>query len=208
MVDFKEIKKNRFDFLRTLYDETGGDIWKSYFIVDIGRKLGFDPDEAEKIAQYLHDEGLIEIVSKDRNIRILHAGIKEVEEAMEHPDKPTDHFPVNIIHVGQMIDSQIAQASPGTTQLNILTADDRRTIEEDLALLKEHLDELKLLPEQESDLRAETETIEAQMKSSKPKWIVIKQSFGTIKGILELAVATGATGNLAIELLRALHYLK
>ena len=34
---------------------------------------------------------------------------------------------------GTMIGSQIAQASPGTTQLNILTADDRRAVKEDLA---------------------------------------------------------------------------
>jgi hypothetical protein len=205
MVDFKEIKKNRFDFLRTLYDETGGDIWKTYFIVDIGRKLDFDPDEAEKIAQYLQDEGLIEIMSKDRDIRILHAGIKEVEEAMEHPDKPTDHFPENVIHIETMLGSQIVQASPGATQLNILTADDRRTIEEDLALLKEHLDELKLPPEQESDLRAETETIEAQMKSSKPKREVVAGAYASIKGILQSA-AGGIAAHTALQLLSQLRF--
>jgi hypothetical protein len=205
MINVKDIKTKRFQFLHELYEETGGTKWKTSTKEDIGKKIGLDISETNGIVDYLADEGLVSTTKT--SIGISHAGIKEVEEAMEHPDKPTDHFPVNIIHVGQMIDSQIAQASPGTTQLNILTADDRRTIEEDLALLKEHLDELKLPPEQESDLRAETETIEAQMKSSKPKWVVIKQSFGAIKGILELAVATGATGNLALELLRALHYL-
>jgi hypothetical protein len=205
MIDVKEIKKNRFDFLRTLYDETGGDIWKSYFIADIGRKLGFDLYKAEKIAQYLHDERLIEIMSKDRDIRILHRGIQEVEEAIENPDKPTDHFPKNVINIGTMIDSQISQASPGTTQLNILTAADRLTIDEDLALMKECLDQLKLLPEQESDLQAEMKTIEAQMKSSKPKRGVIEAAYASIKGILQSA-AGGVAAHVALQLLNQLRF--
>jgi Polymerase beta, Nucleotidyltransferase len=208
MVDIKDIKKKRFDFLRTLYDETDGDTWNAnYTVLDLGEKLGFDPDAAEKIAQYLHDEGLIEIMDFDRHIRILHTGIQEVEEAIEHPNKPTDHFlPVNILQVGQMIDSQIAQASPGATQLNILTADDRPAIEEDLALLKKYVDQRELPPEQESDLRAEMDTIKAQMKSSKPKLTVIKESFGSIKEILQAAGAVATTAPAALQLLSMLHH--
>ena len=172
----------------------------------IGDKLGFDAREAEKIAQYLHDEGLIEIIDKDRHIRITHAGIREVEEAREHPEKPTDHFPKNVIAIGTMIGSQFSQASPGSTQLNIFSADDRRAVEEDLALLKERIDQLELPPQQESDLRAEMETIEAQMKSSKPKWAVIKDSFGSIKGILQAAAAVAATAPGALQLLSMLHH--
>lgn len=145
-------------------------------------------------------------MSKDRNVRITHAGIREVEEALEHPDHSTDHFPKNVIHIGTMIGSQIAQASPGATQLNILTADDRRAVETDLALLNERLDQLELPPEQKSDLRAEMETIEAQMKSSKPKWTVIKDSFGSIKEILQAAAAVAATAPGALQLLSMLHH--
>ena len=206
MIDIKQIKKMRFDFLSTLYDETDRDTWKTSLVTDIGRKLGFNLDDTEKIAYYLHDEGLIEIRSKDRYVHITHAGIREVEEAREHPDKPTDHFPMNVIHIGTMIDSQIAQASPGATQLNVLTADDRRTIEEDLTLLEERIGPLKLPPEQESDLRAEMETIQAQMKSSRPKWTVIKESFGSIKEILQAAAAVATIAPGALQLLSMLHH--
>jgi hypothetical protein len=206
MIEVKQIKKDRFDFLRTLYDETGGDIWKSYFIADIGRKLGFDPAKAEKIAQYLHDERLIEIISKDRDIRILHAGIQEVENALSKPDKPTEHFPaLHIIHIGKMDHSQIAQASAGAMQLNILTADDRRAIENDLTSLNESIDQLKLAPEDESDLRAEMETIKAQMKSSKPKGEIVKAAYASIKSIL-LSVTGGVGAHVAIQLLSGLHF--
>ncbi len=206
MIDIKQIKKMRFDFLSTLYDEADRDIWKISFVAKIGDKLGFDAREAEKIAQYLHDEGLIEIIDKDRHIRITHAGIREVEEAREHPEKPTDHFPKNVIAIGTMIGSQISQASPGSTQLNVFSADDRRAVEEDLALLKERIDQLELPPQQESDLRAEMETIEAQMKSSKPKWAVIKASYDSIKGILQVAAAVAATAPGAQQLLSMLHH--
>jgi hypothetical protein len=213
MVDIKDIKKKRFEFLYGLFDETNQDTSNTtYTVGDIGDKLGFEPDEAKKIAWYLKDEGLTEVKETfgaagiRATIQITHAGIKEVEEAIENPDKPTDHFlPVNIIQVGQMIDSQIAQASPDATQLNILTADDRRKIEADLALLKEGVNQLKLPPEQESDLRAEVETIEAQMKSSRPKREVIKAAYASIKSILQSA-AGGVAAHIAIQLLSKLHF--
>jgi hypothetical protein len=95
-----------------------------------------------------------------------------------------------VINIQTMIGSQqISQASSGVTQLNILTAGDRPAIEEDLALLKEKIDELKLPSEQESDLSAEMDTIEAQMKSSKPKSEVIKAAYASIKSILQLRQA-------------------
>ena len=206
MIDIKDIKKKRFEFLQRLYEESDGDTFVSYYVADIGAELGFDRDEAEKIAQYLHDEGLVEIMTKDRHARITHRGIQEVEEAIENPDKPTQHFlPVNVIQVGQMVGSQITQASPGAIQLNILTADDRRKIEEDLALLKEGMERLQLPPEQESDLSAEIETIEAQMKSSKPKREVIKAAYGSIRTIL-LSAAGGVAAHFTIQLLSGLHF--
>jgi DNA-binding MarR family transcriptional regulator len=188
-----------------LYDETDRDTWKTSLVTDIGEKLGFKPDDTDKIANYLHDEGLIEIRSKDRFVRITHAGIREVEEAIEHPEKPTEHFPINVINIDTMIDSQITQASPEATLITV-TAEDRRTIDEAIFLLKEHMDEFDFTSEQKSDLRADTETIEAQMKSSKPKWTIIKESAASINGKLQ-PIATGSAIALQIiQLLSMLHH--
>ena len=122
MIDIEDMKKKRFAFLHTFYEKTGGGDRRNigYTIGDIGEKLGFTPEEAEKIAWYLHDEGLIEILTLDLHIRITQAGIHEIEEAVSHPDKPTDHFPKNVIHIETMLGSQIVQASPGATQLNMV----------------------------------------------------------------------------------------
>jgi hypothetical protein len=204
MVDITEIEKKRFAYLNTLYDESDGNRFLLYKKQDIGREIGLGANEAENIVDYLRNEGLVDTTKEE--VAISHNGIKEVETARKNPEKPTDHFPVNIIHVGQMIDSQIAQASPGTTQLNILSNDDRRAVETDLALLKEHIDQLELQPEQESDLRAEIETIEGQMKSSKPKWAIIKESFSSIMGILQVAATISATAQGALQLSSMLHH--
>jgi hypothetical protein len=53
-------------------------------------------------------EGLIELLSFDRDVRITHLGVVEVEASKENPQQPTQHFPaVNVIHIGQMTNSQL-----------------------------------------------------------------------------------------------------
>jgi hypothetical protein len=145
-------------------------------------------------------------MDKDDHLRILHAGVIEVEDALSQPDKPTKHFPpMNIIYVERMYDSQFAQASPGATLITV-TAEDRRTIDEAIFLLKEHMGEFDLPSEQKSDLLADMETIEAQMKSSKPKWTIIKESAASINGKLQ-PIATGSAIALQIiQLLSMLHH--
>lgn len=203
MIGIMEIEKKRFAYLNALYDESDGNRFLHYKKQDIGREIGLDASEAENIVDYLGNEGLVDTTKED--VAISHDGIKEVEAARKNPEKPTDHFPVNIIHVGQMIGSQIAQASPGAAQMNIVAVDERRAIEEDLALLKEGIHQLQLPPEQESDLEAEMETIEAQMKSSKPKKEIVKAAYASIKGILQSA-AGGVAAQIAIQFLSKLHF--
>ncbi len=204
MSDVMEIQKKRFDFLNTLYDESGADRFRLFPREYIGQKIGLDPREAENIIDYLGNEELVD-TTRD-TVSISQYGIKEVEAARNRPEKQTDHFPANIINIGTMIDSQILQASPGAMQVSVITAQDRSTIEEAISLLKEHMDELKLPPEQERDVRADMETIEAQMKSSKPKWTVIKESATSSKEILQTVAAVSTAAQSALQLLSMLHH--
>jgi predicted ATP-dependent Lon-type protease len=62
MIDVKQMKKERFEFLITLYGETNGDTSnEKYTVRDISEKLSLEPDEAEKIARYLRAERLNEM---------------------------------------------------------------------------------------------------------------------------------------------------
>jgi len=117
MAEIQELKKKRFDFLKKVYEVTGGDenVWPDMW--EIGSELGYDRELTEKIAQYLDGEWLIEFKAIGGGIKITHRGIVEMEAALENPDRRTDHFPpVNVMYVGQMIGSQVQQAGSGAVQ--------------------------------------------------------------------------------------------
>jgi len=117
MSEIEEKKKKRFQFLHRLYELTGGNELEWLNLYDIGEELGFDRKLTKTIVQYLDREGLIKVIGDQGGIAgISHWGVREVEEALSNPDTPTSRFPpVNIISTGQMISSQIQQASPEAT---------------------------------------------------------------------------------------------
>ncbi len=111
-----ELARQRFAFLKELYDRSGGDSTPDFPAKDIGRKLGFDEALNEKIYQYLKAEGLLDFRGMGPQVAIAHEGIKEIEQVSKQPEGGTAHFPANVVFVGQMTDSQIIQASPGASQ--------------------------------------------------------------------------------------------
>lgn len=191
MINIEDMKKKRFLFLNRLYELSNGST--SMFFKDasqIGEELEFDAALTRNISRYLMEEGLVNLLS-GRGILISHQGVREVEMALSNPNEPTHYFPpVNIISVGQMINSQIQQASHGATQVAITDEIKQEQLKELLQSLKESVDQLELEPQQESDLHAEIQTIDAQMSSSNPKNTVITECLGSIRKILE-----GATGS-------------
>lgn len=199
MNSINEIKKKRFQFLNRMYNSSGGDENKSLSMWDIGKDLDFDEKSIEIIVQYLKGEGLIEHRSIGGFIAISHWGIREIENALSNPEEPTQYFPpVNIIHVGKMINSQVQQASPGAQQMIAISIQLQQDIKKFLEELKESMDKIELNLEQKSDVNAEICTIEAQMKSTKPKSSMVRESLKSIKNILEGA-AGGVVANSLIQ---------
>lgn len=199
LMTIEDMKKKRFQFLHKLYKMTGGDESKGILIHRVGEELELDKSLAWQIARFLSGAWLIKIETTDGVIKLTHQGILEVEEALSKPDKPTEYFPpVNIIRVGgNMVGSQIQQASPGARQTATISANKLEELKEVVESLKTSLHNLGLEPQQKSDLQAEMQTMEAQMTSSKPKRAVITASLSCIRDIL-----AGATGSLiAYELL-------
>ncbi len=195
-MDVDAVRSDRLTFLDALYELSGADEHKYFSMWEIGEGLEFDRDHTSRIVQYLHGEGLLEHRAIGGIIGITHYGIKEVEEAKSAPDQPTYHFPaVNVINVGSMVNSAIQQASPHATQ--VLQVDDTRTDEilEVVDQVKSALDRLGLRPANRTDLEAEIGTVESQMKSSRPKVPVLRESLASMRAILESAgggaLATG-----------------
>lgn len=188
----EEMKRKRFQFLHTLYGMVHGDESEGVLLSQIAEKLEIKGSLARKIATYLQGENLIKVLTFDGVTKITHYGVLEVEEALSKPDEPTRHFlPFNIIHIGgNMVGSQIQQASPGATQTPAIREDEGAELKEVIQSLNDSIDKLQLIPEQMSELQAEIHTIEAQMISPQPKRTIVIESLGSIRSILESATGS------------------
>src|SRR5262245_7049868 len=134
-MSLEQMKADRFKFLKALYDASGGDRFKYFHLGRLGDVLGFDQQRTLVIGDYLKDEGLIAYHAFGPIIGITHHGIREVEEALSAPEQPTHYFPaVNVISIGSVVNSTIAQASTDVSQ--VINLSEGRT-QELLALLNE-----------------------------------------------------------------------
>lgn len=207
MNQIEEMEKKRFQFLHKLYELSGGDESRSFLLFEISEKLGFAEDLAEKIGQYLKGEGLIRYKEFDQGngiVHITHRGVIEIEKALSNPDKPTNYFPpVNIISVGQMINSQIQQASPGASQVVSISESKYEDLKEIIKMLKDSVDKLQLQPQQLKEMQVEIDTIELQLTSPKPKTNIINECFNSTIRILE-GVASNVIAFGLLEKLRGL----
>jgi hypothetical protein len=196
MDEIRERQSRRFQFLKLLHDkanafyDTEAKRTNTTFripIADLGSQLGFPPVETEQIVRYLCEEGLIGRVSG--TVYILHAGIKEVEDALTKPDRPTEHFAAGVINyliqADQIINSPFQQGTYDSTQTVSFSLETRQETEKFIQLLKGQLPELFLNTQDRTEAEAEIATIMAQLASPRPKSSIIKTSISTIKNILE-----------------------
>ena len=79
MATIEEIKEKRFQFLRKLYELSGGDESKGFDVSRISEELGFDSNLTRNIVDYLLEEGLIVTTIGGGSTRITHEGIQVVE---------------------------------------------------------------------------------------------------------------------------------
>ncbi len=109
-----EKKAARFRLLKALYDASGADQFKCVPLFDLGEEVGLNHEETDQAGEYLQKEGLLEFKAFGPQIGITHRGVKEVEEALEYPDRSTRHFlPVGGINIGMMVGSTIHASHSG-----------------------------------------------------------------------------------------------
>jgi hypothetical protein len=85
-------RKQRFQFLRCLYEMSRGSERVLFYVEEVGDAVGLGVLEAEAAAQHLAEKGLIRVVMANI-ISISQAGADELETALEQPEQPTTHFP-------------------------------------------------------------------------------------------------------------------
>jgi len=190
-----ELSEKRFQFLHRLYELSGGNQNELLEERDIGEELNLTSEQSDIIGQYLEGEDLIKYVSR-RKIAITHNGVVEIENALSAPNEPSHYFPpVNIINIQHMEGSQIQQGTIDSVQQGAFSVENEKQLSEFIGLLKTKLHELEISGDDKSEIESDIATIEAQIKSNRPKSGIIKESLLSIKRILkgasEAVIATG-----------------
>jgi len=182
-------KKRRLDFTKAVYEACQGVEMTPVDMWEIGRKLGFDEPVTQRVFQYLSAEKLLRAFAAGGAIALTHRGVVEIESSLEKPDLPTDHFPPsNCIYVGEMHNSQIQQGTYSSTQVQTISPDQIRQLQEYIKEFRAMLPGLKVSEESKQEAKAELDTLDAQARSPKPKLGIVRASLGILK---ELILHTG-----------------
>jgi len=190
-MNIEEKKKQRFQFLKKVFDVCHGS--QSYMsnMWEIGNALNLDKRITQDITNYLIEEDLLKAGAMGGGIMLAHNGIKEVEEALENPDRATEHFmPFNIIHVQNMNNSVIQQGVSQSSQAVNQSSFDLEKFKGFLIEVKNALPQLNLPEEKSREILAEIATAQAQIDSPKPKKTILKEVLQTMRSLIE-----GVAGN-------------
>lgn len=105
----------------------------------------------------------------------------------------------NHITIGTMSNSAVQQGSPSATQIVSFSPEARVEITEIIAGVLSLVDRLGLSPDTREELMVDVETIQAQLKSSKPRQSVLQSCLSSIKSTFENAtIAAASSGTTAI----------
>jgi len=200
-VDIEAEKRNRFRFLHRLWELSEGNENKWANLWDIGRELGLDSGQTERVYQYLKGEGLLAIHAMGGTIGITHAGIRQIESALSHPEEPTYYFPpVSLISIGTMTNSTIQQSSPGAVQTFSLGQADIAAIEQVVKEMKNQLDALQLAEDDRRQAEADLATITAQLAAPVPKQGVVCECLASLRRILEHVAASAVAAPIVAKI--------
>ena len=114
MDDITRRQQQRFQALKYLYDKSQGTAQTQVMRDEMRQALGLSEEEARAISLYLVKEGLTD--GTMYSIGLTHRGVKEVEAFLTDPAKPTEHFPMNVINIGQGSGIHIQQGTVDSNQ--------------------------------------------------------------------------------------------
>ena len=185
MTEVEQQRTERARVLEVVYEMTGGQVLKLVSVDDVAAGSGIERQTARLHMHFLHEQGLIRVRNLYVNITVR--GATHYESSKIKP-RTTESLP-NVIHVQTMIGSQIQQNTSGSVQFQaspINVGAVRALVDE----VERTLPELAASSEQLHDIRAELDTIQAQLRSSKPKPSVISEALRSLRSLIE-----GVAGN-------------
>jgi len=214
--DIGERRANRLRVMNTIFDLADGLQTTMVNTDDLRSTTGSNLTELSSALYYLKGEFLIKAMDSayaqmpPPAVWLTHLGIKEIEKARNEPEQGSAHFPplVSIQHFhGDVIGSSILNGSPGATQVSTTTVGDiSLTRLGDFIRQWDHLEansQLPIgLPTQAED---EVDILRAQLKSAMPRSRAIKETWHSLRTVLE-----GAGGLMAgtglLEAMNQVHF--
>lgn len=205
MKTLEEIKINRFNFLKKVYEKKTRGGLQIFEASKIAEEIGLEKDEADLIVEFLEGEDLLKTHSDGGElISITHNGKLKIEEALSKPSEATEYFPpVNVIYnYGEMHNSLIMQGSTGSNQTFNLTENTTAELEKFIELFEQRFTDLPFKSEEDkNEAVAEVQTIKTRLSSPRPKLLIIQESIKSVTNILE-----GFSGSMLATML--IEYLK
>jgi hypothetical protein len=183
----------RFCYLYRLYEQAGGDpsiVCRQYAT---GREIGFDTELTDFVAADLRDKGLVRFAQQngdasdfDLKISITEKGAEEVKSAIQKPHSPTQHFPAQAIKFANQETKMLSDYPSSSKEFDIVDnalMENIRTLV--IKKIAANIEQFNLEQDEKKELLAETQTLECQLSSPKPKAKIIAYALASAKLILE-----------------------
>ena len=96
------LEQKRFRVLKTLYDIAPNDKHGMVVIFELAKQLGMNVQETNRILLYWEQKGMVSYPANEA-VTLTPAAIDELEEKINHPTKPTQHFPSTITYIDNSV---------------------------------------------------------------------------------------------------------
>lgn len=203
-VPLDEKRRRRAEFMQLLYDQVDGGVMPSVPSETIGSEMGLSPTETDAVVEYLANEGLVEFVGGGE-VSLMHGGVREVEQARSAPEQSTEHFPPYVsLHVEGNVYGLQAGTIGSTQTVIVDLADQRPAIDAFIVEMRQQLGRFPISAEEREIVEADLDTVEAQIRSPKPRLSVLRETLASLRAVAEGAAGSGAFAAL-LELAHHIH---
>jgi len=98
----ESLEQKRFRVLKTVYDMAPDDKHGWVNIYELAKALDMNVPESSRILNYWEEKGMVSWPA-DQAVTLTAPAIDELEDKINHPNKPTEHFPYSITYIDNSV---------------------------------------------------------------------------------------------------------
>lgn len=189
MLALLEKRKQRFNYLETLYKLVDGSPINTVNHHHIAVKAGLTPQSARGAFYYLLNEALIKAHDYDGAVSLTHQGVKEYETSIinskkQLPKTADEHITTNIVQISGGVSESLIHFGNQASSPDLYSPAELKDVEEFVELIKGKLPSLTMDKSGKDLISTEIKTIEKELKAEKPKTDLIQAAMRNLKGAL------------------------